>query len=59
MLSVNSLPQVFLGHRDVGHLLIEDVFLGPDAVVLDVLWPVQLPHVKVERLKNLKNIHLV
>ena len=58
-LSVNVLPQVFLGNRDIGHLLVEDVFLGPDAVVLDVLRPVELPHVKVECLKNEKNVHLV
>lgn len=36
------------GSRNVRHVLVQDVLLGADAVILDVLGPVQLAHVKVE-----------
>lgn len=48
----NLLPQMLSGCRNVRHVFIQDVLLGADAVVFDVLGPVQLTHVKVKRLKS-------
>lgn len=36
------------GSRNVGHVFVQDVLLGADAVILDVFGPVQLTHVKVK-----------
>lgn len=40
------------GSGDVGHVFVQDVLLGADAVILDVLGPVQLAHVEVESLQD-------
>lgn len=52
---VDSLPQVLPGSRNVGHVFVQDVLLGADAVVLDVLGPVQLAYVKVKCLQETKD----
>lgn len=41
--------------RNVGHVFVQDVLLGADAVILNVLGPVQLAHVKVKSLQRDKN----
>lgn len=46
------LPQVLASGRNVGHVFVQDVFLGADAVIIDVLGPVQLTHVKVKGLRE-------
>lgn len=40
------------GSGNVGHVFVQDIFLGADAVILDVLGPVQLAHVEVKRLQK-------
>lgn len=40
------------GSGDVGHVFVQDIFLGADAVILDVLGPVQLAHVEVKSLQD-------
>lgn len=40
------------GSGDVRHVFIQDVLLGADAIIVNVLGPVQLAHIKVERLKE-------
>lgn len=47
---VHLLPQMLPGSRNVGHVFIQDVLLGADAVILNVLGPVQLAHVEVKHL---------
>lgn len=49
---VYLLPQMLPGSRNVGHVFIQDVLLGADAVILNVLGPVQLAHVEVKRLQG-------
>lgn len=46
------LPQMLPGGGDVGHVFVQDVLLGADAVILDVLGPVKLAHVEVKSLQN-------
>lgn len=48
------LPQMLPGSGNVRHVFIQDVFLGANAVVLNVLGPVQLAHVKVKCLTERK-----
>lgn len=43
------------GSGNVGHVFIQDVLLGADAVVLNVLGPVQLAHIKVKCLQDRKD----
>lgn len=49
---MDVLPQVLSGGGNVGHVFVQNVLLGADTVILDVLWPVQLANVKVEGLKD-------
>ena len=51
---VHLLPQMLPGSRNVRHIFIQDVFLGADAVILNILRPVQLAHVKVKHLWDSK-----
>lgn len=46
------LPQMLPGSGDVGHIFVQDVLLGADAVILYVLGPVKLAHVEVKSLQN-------
>lgn len=46
------LPQMLPGSGDVGHVFVQDVLLGADAVILYVLRPVKLAHVEVKSLQN-------
>lgn len=55
ILQVDVLSQVLSGGGNVRHVLIQNVLLGADAVILDVLRPVQLANVKVEGLKDHKD----
>lgn len=48
------LPQMLPGSRNVRHVFIQDVLLGADTIILNVLGPVQLAHVKVKRLQDRK-----
>lgn len=48
---VDLLPQMLPGSRNVRHVFIQDVLLGADAVILNVLRPVQLAHIKVKCLQ--------
>lgn len=48
----HSLPQVLPGSGNVGHVFVQDVLLGADAVILDVLGPVQLPNIEVKSLQS-------
>lgn len=52
---VDLLPQMLPGSRNVRHVFIQDVLLGADAVILNVLGPVQLTHIKVKRLQDGKD----
>lgn len=52
---VDLLPQMLPGSRNVGHIFIQDVLLGADAVILNVLRPVQLAHIKVKCLQDRKD----
>ncbi len=49
---MDVLPQVLSGGGNVGHVFVQNVLLGADTVILDVLWPVQLANIKVEGLKD-------
>lgn len=40
------------GSRNVRHVFVQDILLGADAVVLNVLGPVQLAHIKVKCLQD-------
>lgn len=55
-LFAHLLPQVLPRSRNVGHVFVQDVLLGADAVILDVLGPVQLAHVKVKSLQRVKTL---
>lgn len=48
---VDLLSQVLPGSRNVRHVFVQDILLGADAVVLNVLGPVQLAHIKVKCLQ--------
>lgn len=51
---VPQFPQMLSGSRNVGHVFIQDVLLGADAIILYVLGPVQLAHIKVKCLPVLR-----
>lgn len=46
------LAQVLPGGGNIGHVLVQYVLLGADAVTLNVLRPIQLTHVKVKHLRK-------
>lgn len=58
-LFAHLLPQVLPCSRNVRHVFVQDVLLGADAVILNVLGPVQLAHVKVKSLQRGQKRQLV
>ncbi len=52
MSSDERTSQVLSGGGNVGHVFVQNVLLGADTVILDVLGPVQLTNVKVKGLKD-------
>lgn len=56
---VDSLVEVLACGGQARQVLVEDVLLGPHAVALHVLGPVQLAHVKVEHLRTGEGRQLV
>lgn len=51
------LAQVLSGSWNIGHVLVQYVLLGADAVILNVLGPIQLTHIKVKHLRKRARVY--